>query len=374
MPSVLDILRPSVVTGIMNEVKTPFDRWQEFFGLGPKGANTVPSPVRTVGIDIVNDDRTVSQFTAPGGPADAIAPMVIGSRNVTAPRSFERMDLDFETLNNIRTIGEGASTLDQAGMSYLRQQAGHMVRRTRRFREFLIWGALRGSIQFLLSGQKWIPVTTGGTITLDWQMPADHKNQLGGIIGASWNTTTTPIVTDLAQICAQSEEDTGLPITHAWCNTSRWVKILGNDEVKALGGTANTPFRQWEAIFRQMAGTGNTGIGQTSNEMVGVLEGFPSITWHITDRVIKINGTVTKFLGDDEVIFHPEPDQDWIFGYEVKESTNQVTNAAPVDVYGYASWIKYPVDSDVPKYQLYSLDNFIPAINPNAVFFADVTP
>lgn len=375
MPSVLDILRPSVVTGLMNEIKTPFDRWQNFFGMGPNGPSTVKSETRSVSVDIVNDDRTVSTFTAPGANANVIAPMVIGNRQITAPRTFEKLPLSYEILNNIRKIGEGASSLDQAGLSYIKQQAGHMKRRTARWREFLIWGMLRGSCQFTISGQDWIPVASGGTVTLDWQVSANHKNQLNGIIGASWDTTTTDIVTDLAQISAQSEEDCGLPITHAWCNNSRWVKILNNDQVQTMGGAVNMPADQYSFTTNQFPDP-LTSVTATQNEWTGRLRAYPSIQWHVTDRGIKLNGTFTKFLGDDEVIFHPDPDMGWTFMYEVKESANQgpTTQSTPTDVYGYGAWIKHPVDADTPMYVLYSLDNAFPVVNPNAIFFADVTP
>ena len=378
MASVLDILKPSVVTGLMNEVKTPYDRFQEFFGLSPKGPACVTSETRSVSVDLVNDDRTVSTFTAPGGDAVVIAPMVIGTRQVTAPRTFERMDLSFERLNNIRALGKGASELDRSGLTYLKQQAGHMLRRTRRFREFLIWGMLRGSCQFLISGNEWIPVITGGTVTLDWQVASGHKNQIGGIIGTSWDNVAAPILTDLGDINAKAEEDCGLPITHAWCNSSRWMKILNNTEVRNLGGSANSPFELFNAVqkaFPNYGGEGTSVEGRL-NEHVGVLKGYPSLLWHITDRGLKLNGTFTKYLGDDEILFHPDPDMSgsWYDGVEILESTNQGTNVAPTPVYGYGAWIKHPVDSDTPKYLLYDLDNFFPRLNPNAVFFADVTP
>lgn len=376
MPSVLDILRPSVVKGIINEVKTPYDRFQEFFGMGPSGPNTMLSDTRSVSVDIIDDDRKVANFRAPGADAGVVAPQVVGTRQLTAPRAFERIDLSYEILNNIRAVGENAGILDRKGMNYIKQNMGNVLRRMRRFREFLIWGMLRGSCQFLVSTNDWIPVITGGTVTLDWQVPAAHENQLNGIIGVSWDNAAAPIVTDLAEINAAAEADSGLPIKHAWCNTSRWVKILQNTEVRNLGGSANTPFEVFTAENRAFPNYGGEGtsVGGTSNEMTGRLKGYPSITWHITDRVINLNGTDTKYLGDDEVFFHPEVDQEWTWMYEVKESTNQGYGAEPTDVYGFALWFKRPVDADTAKYCLYGLDNAIPALNPKAIFAADVTP
>lgn len=378
MPSVLDILRPSVVVGLMNEIRSPYDRWQDFFGMGPKGPACITSPTRSLSIDVVNDDRTVSEISAPGADASVVAPMIIGNRQVTAPRTFERMDLDYERLNNIRTIGKGASELDRDGVTYLKQQFGHMLRRTRRFREFLIWGMLRGSVQFLVTGNDWIPVASGGNVTIDWQVAAAHKNQLNGIITVSWDNAAAEIITDLAEINAVAEADSGMPITHTWCNSSRWVKILNTTQVRNMGGSASTPFDQFSTVYRTTPNYGGVGTevsGQLS-EHTGVLKGYPSLTWHITDRGLKLNGTFTKYLGDDEVIFHPDPDMSggWYNGYEVLESTNQGANVPPTPVYGFASWMKQPVDADVPRLHLYALDNFLPQMNPNATFFADVTP
>lgn len=374
MPSVLDILRPSVVRGFMQEIKTPYDRFQEFFGLGPKGPNCMSSETRSVSVDIVNDDRKVSTFSAPGSDPKVEAPQVIGTRQVTAPRSFSVIDLNYETLNNIRTIGSSASDLDRNGIQYIKHVSAGLMRKVRRFREFMILGALRGSCGFVQSGNDWLPVYTSPDITFDWQLAATHKNQLNGNISASWDTAGTEIITDLGNICAFAESESGLPIQHAWCNTYRWVKILNNTQVKAMGGTANVAFDEWKYIAQMMKSPDGTGTDVVKTEATGVLKGFPNIVWHITDRVLTLNGSTVKYLGNDDVIFHPEPSDDWIRGWEVKESTNQGYGKEPTDVYGFASWIKMPVDSHVPKYLLYGLDNFLPATNPNAYFFADVVP
>jgi len=374
MPSVLDILRPQVVNGIMNEIKTPFDRWQDFFGLGPKGSACDPSETRSVSYDVLNDDRKVSAFSAPGSDATRIAPQVIGNRVVTCPRAFEAIELSYEVLNNIRAVGKAADPGSQAALSYVRVQADMLKRRMRRWREFLIWGALRGACSFVMSGTKWIPVMTGGTISFDWQVSANHKNQANGIVGTSWDNAAAPLIGDLADIDAQSEADCGIPIRHIWCNGSRMQKILQNTEVRNLGGSANTAFEQWLIQMAQMKAYGGTDVDAWKIEASVVLKGYPSITFHVTNRIIDLNGTSTKFLGDDELLLHPDPDREWMKGYEVKESTNQTTGQAPVDVYGNSSWIKQPVDSDTPKYLLYGLDNFFPAVNPNAVWFLDVTP
>jgi hypothetical protein len=362
---------------MMSEVQAPYLHFQNFFGMAPNGPNTVKSETRSVSYDIVNDDRTVSQFTAPGSDAATIPPMVIGNRLTTAPRSFERMDLSYEVRNNIRALGKNSDPGSQAAMSYVKQQMGHMARRTARFREFMIWGALKGACSFSISGTDWVPKAgTTGDVDLSWQIPATNLNQLDGIIGASWSTASTEIITDLGQITAASESLTGLPIRHAWVNQSRWIKILNNDQVKAMGGTANTAFESWIVEQAQTAayGPGGTGINSTKYASTGVLKGFPGITFHVTDAVIKLDGTVTKYLGDDDAIFHPEPSSEWFWMWEIKESTNQNGGQPPVDVYGSGSWVKFPHDADVPKYHLYSLDNCMPAMNPNAVFFADLVP
>ena len=384
LTNAIDLFRPSVVKGMWSEVLTPYNVWQDFFKLGPGGEKCEMSETRRVAIDIVDDDRTVASGRAPGADAAVIPPMVLGNRPITVPRSFEKMGLDFELLNNIRAIGEGASNLDKRGMQYVKQMVAHMARRGRRWREFMIWGMLRGTAKFDRNGVDWIPIdpaAASADFTIDWQIPADHKDQAGGIIGESWDTSTTEIITDLAQLTAQSEEDSGMPLTHAWVNHSRMVKILNNDQVKAMGGTANTAFETWNFQESKQDGIESSGIPQVKAGTEIVLRGFPQITWHVTNRVTKLdNGagtgtqTTVKYLGDDEVILHPDLSYEWYKGFEVKESTNQVTGTAPVDVYGMSTWIKFPVDRDVPQYWLFALDNFMPACNPNAIFFLDVTP
>ena len=43
------------------------------------------------------------------------------------------MDLNYETLNNIRAIGKNAGELDRGGLTYVKQQMAHMQRRLRRY-------------------------------------------------------------------------------------------------------------------------------------------------------------------------------------------------------------------------------------------------
>lgn len=382
MSNVLSILRPDVVRGWWSEVVTPYQVFQDYFKTGPGQATCEPSDTRQVSLDIVDDNREVASFRAPSAPAAVVAPQIIGTRPYHAPRTFEKIGLSYELLSNIREIGKGASHLDTKGMTYVKHQMAYLRRRGRRWRENLMWGMMRGTLKYNVTNTEWTalsPDAVSSTHTIDWKFPADHLGQAGGIIDASWDLTATPIITHMHKLSAKLVEDCGYPLRHAWINHQRLAKILNNTEVRNLGGTANVAYKSYSFTDKSHDDKEGAGIPETENVTEVVLKGLPQVTWHATDHVCRIDdGTGTlvnrKYVGDDEMFCHPSPSYDWYKMWEILEYTNQVYGQDPKAVYGFDTWIKHPVDHDVPEYWLYMLDNAIPAVNPNAMMSLDVTP
>lgn len=375
MPSVFDVLRLHEVSGMMAELRTPFDRLQSILGFTPQGPNTVKTMTRSVEMDVANPDRRPAEFSAPGSNATVVAPTVVGSRTHQIPRTFEKRQLDYETLNNIRQIGKSATPTDQAGMAYLELQMQRQKERTDLWREFLCFAFERGSGKFIIKNNNWIPATPGATaatgnvvVTIDWQLPATHKNQLNALL-SNWQLKSATPIRDITAVNAQNVTDSGYPLRTVKLNSILWNSILETDEVQDKGGAVNTPFDYWR--FQDRARSD----GLPDTVQLGKLKGLPWIDFIIIDDVIQLfNGTSyvnTKYYADDEVSFMPEVNKSWAFIYETKETTLQ-DGGRTQDVVGKADWIRRDLRGDTPTVELFSLDNALPVGNPNAWHFGDV--
>src|SRR5207248_10168599 len=130
----------------------------------------------------------------------------VGVNNVHIARSYEKItDMSYELLSNIRRIGEDAGSQDVRGLRYLEMQGKYIRQRQVNFQEFLCWGVTQGSCQFLFSGDDWIPVLTGGNLTIDFKVPAGNLSSLnmtggGNIITTLWSNAASDIPGNLDSI------------------------------------------------------------------------------------------------------------------------------------------------------------------------------
>ena len=346
------VLQPLVIRGIISRLKVNNTRMQDFFGAGLDGGSAIETQSgRRFAYDIFDMSREVAQGRLPGSPAKRIARHPVGNVTGTFPRVSEAVNLSGEEVHNMRRIGGPGAELDVNGSSFIQQQLGISKQRVVNHREFQLWAMLRGSYTYNQDGDDVDTGFSGGGITIDFQVPAGNKSKLdmlgdGDIIATAWDDAAAPIIGDLHAIHAAFESLCGLGLNHVWMNSTTWAFIVANTEVKAIAGTANRPF---EVLTKT-----------DDNDFTAVLAGAPWVTFHISNAVLNLDGTVTKMIDDTHAIFCPTPDPSWISYLEGSEPVADGPNMPWVERFGahfHAKMVDDPAGAD-----LHSVHNGIPML------------
>lgn len=368
--SVQEVLYPEVIMREVSRIQLPGTVLSDLFGWGlaardpaQQNGNTVDYDLREGSYDVFNRSRRIARGSVPGTPNTRIKPQKVGRVRFTIPRSAEQIPLTDEDMVNRRQIGQQVTVIDSMGENYIMRQKRYMAEGVANMIEFQTAAMMRGSYTFDQDGDELKQGFSGGETTIDFQIPANNKNQLNGIIGTTWATASVNIVQDMLQINMASNDISGLGIEHAVCNSNTWAYVINNDYVKAQAGTANTPFQSYERT-----GPGTFAI---------VLRAVPWLQWHIVDYPLDIwDGsaeTSTKLIADDQVTFMPTPSPDWVVYMNGGEMVTEGPNGARGWHNGFYAYA-YP-SHDPSGYQLCSVHNGIPnLLIPGAIFNADVTP
>lgn len=368
--AVQELLAPEVILREVSRIQLPGTVLSDLFGWGlaardpaNMSGNMIDYPLREGSYDVFNRTRRIATGSVPGTANTNIKPQKVGRVRFTIPRSAERIPLTDEDMVNRRQIGQAVTVVDTMGENYLMRQKRYLAEAVANMIEFQTAAMLRGTYTFDQQGDELRQGFSGGEETIDFQIPANNKNQLNGIIAAPWSTAGTDIPGHVAAINRQSNSNTGLGIEHAVLNSFTLQYLLKNDFIKAQAGTSNTPF---ESYVR--SGPGRFSV---------VFRAIPWMQWHVVDYTLEVwDGsafTDTKLIADDHVHFFPTPSPAWcqyLNGGEVITEGPQGARAFRHGfyAYGYASW-------DPSGWNLCNVHNGIPALYvPAATFDADVTP
>lgn len=384
--AILSILTPSVVTKIVSTIRAPGSILSRYFGWNVGGANVGNVQGRTYTYDIYDFVRDVARGRIPGSSNNAIAMNPVGNVSISLARSGEKVALDYNTLLQIRTLGENAGVRDVAGKRYIERQAKTLRQRQDNFREFVAAGALcnGGSYGFYIVNDDMIPTfSSTANILVDHKIPAANKligaafapglvlDGTTNLVDASWAVASTDIPGQLQAIDAGLQGQAGNPLKHIIVNFSVWKNVIANDKVRALAGTSNRPFASWT----------NTGMklpdGTDAGVFSAVLEGLPQYEWLICNSKIKLattSGTTladTRVVQDDYVTFMIENDNMWIQMIEGSEIVKDNDLAPPVEREGFYSWLLEKADP--ARFELHALQSVGLEINvPKGIAIARV--
>jgi hypothetical protein len=250
--------------------------------------------------------------------------------------------------------------VDVRGQKYVTQQIEALVQRFRNAREFMISRMFRGSFSLKFNGDDWVPVDSGGQMSVDFQVPATHKNNVNGIFPANWENAAALIHEDLLQLNAFSEEEYGFPVTQAWIGSALWNKIISNTEIKGLAGSSNQPFAVYDRVESD------------ATDFRAILRGVPWITWHIYDGGLNVGGTYTKFIPPNNAIFTPDPSSSWVEMLEGSEFVKENVMDGGSEKVGFSTWTTHAIDP--ASIELKALDICLPALYvPKAIYYATVS-
>jgi hypothetical protein len=358
------ILQPAIINETVSRLKLSNTSLQKFWGMQKGGSNVQQTPGRRGSYDIFNDHRNIPPMRYPGAAAATLAPQPVGNVPFMVPRIAFKIPLSMELLNNLRPIGGPASQVDTMGETYIVEQTRKAAEYIANQREFMLASLFRGSYTYTPSGDDLVQAFTGGSYTVNYQIPSGNLSQLnmlgaGSIISTAWSNNAADIPGNLYAIDAAFTQLCGRRLTDVWVTSKMWNYVLQNTEVHNLAGTAAKPFID---IARDAG---------DSNNFTAQLVGVPWVTFHVTNQGINISGTFTKLIDDTAAAFVAEPGPDVATLYECSEPVVEMPGQAPVARFGeyyYATtW------SDPACYMLFCLGNFLPVLkNPYAIAYGTV--
>ncbi len=392
--TVMDFLYPQIVMEVISRIKPgrgPLASWLGFQAdrydpntVTIQGPNTlVGNSVRNVTYRIYDHSRVVMKARAPGtGPA-TVAQNPMGQNTVSIARYHEKIPLVYEFLGNLSKIMGPNSVVDAAGQNYIMQQTMTLAEHGNNMIEMMAAGMMRDSLYFIESGDNWLPSFTAPTGTqtgfqVDFKIPAGNKSQLnmlgtGNIITVPWNNQAAPIIGDLQNIIAAYAQLSRYTMTDIWINSTMWINVITNTQVRNTAGSSNTPF----AEFDMEADSGMNGTGP-ANRYSAILRGQPTIMWHFCDDTVALNtdidpdyatvptgavpttATLAKLIPDNLAIFCTKPLPTWTRLYLGGEYVVENPGMPGALRMGWYAWSEYATQPSA--IELISLLNAVPTL------------
>lgn len=331
----------------------------------PPGFTNLRRPVEgnTAKWFAIEGNRKTARLVHYGSPSQARDMKGVTERTATMIHSFEHVIHDVPTLMMLQNFEN--PQVQQMGQQIVDQQTGQFRQGFNNLELAAIMKVLGAGTIYFDAGGNLLPTSSGALYTVDFQIPAGNKDQIGGIIGASWATASTPIIGDIAAIKKLALKNTGYPIQHAFYGASIIDDLLANTQVLALiGGSGEL--------------AGKIASGEIPNGFAGIPEWHPNNGAFFMDN----DGTVQDIIGADTVVFTPEPDRTW---WEIMEGSFPVptnltiaadaSGALPNFSKAYGPFSYAEVKTDPPGIKHLAGHTFLPVLKvPKAVYICDVTP
>ena len=315
----------------------------------------------------VSATRKLAKTTAYGSKARNANTVGIGETPIKLLHTFEEWSHKPQTMMNL--MAEGNEARQNMGAQTVARKAAEFGRRFQNFRLGCMYSAFaRGKISVDRDGELQLTdqAATGG-VDVDFDVPADHKDQFGGLV-TDWSNAATKIVTQMKKIKKQARKDTGLPVSTALYGEDLPDYFLTNTQTKEL-------INRSPALRDSFA---QADRGEIPN-------GFLGLNWSPVDQAFyeKEDGTQTDFFGGDALILLPDADRgwwEWLEGsYPVPTTVGTIFNDASAalssfrevnGVFSFASVAHNP-----PSLTQYMGDTVIPVLkNGSAIWIGDVKP
>ena len=188
---------------------------------------------------------------------------------------------------------------------------------------------------------------TGEYMTVDMGVPAGHKDQLdvfgdGAILDSTWATATNDIPGMMWKLRAASQKKYGMPVEHAWINSTTFNEIRTNNYM-SMGTLSTGSFIIYKSMTKEPAS--NDYREQGAFDVV--FNAMPYITFHVLDRALVVNSddetttSSTYFkmtIPDNVAAFTPSPSRDWLSVAEGSRTIRPKPSDAPRLEYGFHSY------------------------------------
>jgi hypothetical protein len=312
---------------------------------------------------MVKGTRTVAPINAYGSPALRAPQKGIEVKDVKLLHAFGEIVFDPLVLQTLRNYDN--YEMQNLGVQEVDRQQQEFRVRFDNLRVAAVHSMLTlGAIYFDAAGNL-LPSSSGAVTTVDFKIAANNKNQLNGIIAASWATATTDIPLHIRNLKNRAAQLTGYPLKYAFYGANVPTYLTANNYVK-------------DYLSR------NPVFAQKFLEQSEIPDGLFGLTWVPASVGFyeDSGGTNRQFFGGDTVTFAPEIDSTV---YELMEGSFMVPSSVAAaanagaalnslrTVYGMGAYA-VPTDNP-PTVILRAFDTFLPVWKvPDALFIADTTP
>ncbi len=311
----------------------------------------------------VRGTRQTARLAMYGSPAVKRALKGVESKDVKLLHTFEEITMDPLLLQHLRNYED--YNVQQLGMQEVDRQQSEFRSYFDNLRLSAVYSMLANTSIWFDSNGNLLPTSSGAQVTIDYGVSANNKNQLNGIISASWAAFNTDIPLQLRNLKKKSLQLTGYPLKYAFYGVNIPSYLTQNNYVLDYL-SRNPPF------------------AQKFLDQAEIPDGLFGFTWVpvYTSFFEDASNVNQEFFGGDTVAFTPEIARDV---YEVMEGTYMVPSvfsatsnmaSALASLKQVSGMFSYAVPThNPPTASMYMGDTFLPVWkNPDALFVADVTP
>jgi hypothetical protein len=323
--------------------------------------------------DVLGDRARVVEFTGTrrvarvqpyGSPARLVEKVGLSDRAVILLHSFEEVQYSDELFRILRNWEQYTPQQNFAMEEITRQGMLFATRQVNLETAAVTAMLANGKLWFDVDGNL-LSSSSGATLTVDYQIPANNLNQLNGIISASWATASTNIVAQINALKVRATQATGFGLTYAFYGQNIPTYFSTNDSIKEFW---------WRnpQLNQNFMDTGILPRGMLGLIWVPVQEAFYEDS----------SGNTVQIFGGDTITFTPDINAatyHFLRGsYPVPTSYGPMPDGDAAlksfkDVHG---MYRYAKVLDNPSRMIDLAGNtFLPRFkNPNTIFIADVTP
>lgn len=236
----------------------------------------------------LNGTRQVATVRPYGSPPRQTERLALGNEDIRLLHSIESMPVSTE----LYTLFQQFDSYEPA-----RQMASQVLAHDAENFALRQANLMTAAVQSMLSfGKLWFDAdgnlqtsSSGADLEVDYGVPAGNRNQVGGIIAASWATAATNIVTQVTNLQTYAIQLTGHPLKYAFYGKNIPGYLANNTNFQQYLARNNV----YNDVFK------NTG---------GIAPGTLDLTWvKVQDAFfVDENNAVQEIFPADQITFFPE--------------------------------------------------------------------
>lgn len=306
-------------------------------------------------------ERRTMQLTQFGAPARVVNARDMGEVEFVTMHFFEQLPLDPFIYGQLQSPN---SYEHDGALQHLKRQVGYHARKAANTRIATKLKVLHDGVIYWDGSGNLLPTSSGAVETHSFQVNANNQSQLNGIIGASWALSNTNIPLHLRLLKKRARRLTGYKLRYAFYGENVPGYLLQNQYIQQH--FVRNPGRNADFL--------------ESNEVGDLLD----YTWVPAYEAFWEDQSATNqdIWNADQVVFTPEPDEQWWDihegSYPKPTSIYQVAADGEAAMRNNMDWIRGMggyglVLHNPPTCNNYYFDTFLPLLkNPDTIFQARV--